>query len=85
MPNRCTPRSKQLVYYGPHLCPKGCGGMVVMTAYNSPTNFIFDAPHDIVYPNHVYKRHRCKGGPQLPDGARINSASIPPEPSESGE
>ena len=75
MPNkkRLTPRSKELIYYGPHECPKGCGGMVVMTAYNSPTNFIFDAPHDIVYPNHTYTRHRCNGGPPRPDIAAINS------------
>ena len=64
-----TPRSKELVYYGPHPCAKGCGKLVVTTGsfWNgkkhipAQVEYTFDAPHDIVYPNHVYTRHQCEG------------------------
>ncbi len=58
---------KKLVYYGPHPCqacdPDGKKGTLLVKSGNgAPKSLGFDYPNGVapwVYPNHVWKKHKC--------------------------
>lgn len=59
-----NPKSKKLVYYGPHPCdkcdPQGKNGTMIVRARNGALSSLeFDFVHGSHYPNHVWKKHKC--------------------------
>lgn len=47
-----------LVYYGPHRCPRECGAMVVRVSREQGGK-MFDYPSAPIYPNTIWREHEC--------------------------
>lgn len=54
-----TPQASDLVYYGPHECLKGCGGLIVTTGNDHAGLFVLDLPAPPIYPNTEWREHIC--------------------------
>lgn len=55
-------RDPNIVYYGPHPCPKcdadgSKGTMIIKAGNGAPVEWELDFVHDSHYPNHVWKQH----------------------------
>jgi hypothetical protein len=67
---------RDLTFYGPHACPKGCGTTIVMLA-EEQGGTLYDIPH-IPYPNSEWPIHVCDPAVTLPtrSDARMVVADI---------
>lgn len=50
--------NKKRIYYGPHLCPNGCGTMVCRAAAEEG-GVMFVYPDGPIYPNTQWVEHGC--------------------------